>query len=264
MNRRRNWKPKPSVSLPESSSTIDDSNNGVLGAFRIYAKEMEEKQDRYERIVKLSRDITIESKRIISTLHSIRTASAAMSDELVATILLPIRERIARLMRTNFAAISHELDGRDPYQFVRAYNAGLQEFVEALTMLQYVSGESISDWHQLEDVLSATMATERPPVASELPLDADPESVTPDDSDSNAETLTAADQRSALPFCLVDPMEFMLGVCDLSGEVMRMCINAVADRHFETCTRGCAFLRTLYMGLVSFIHSIIRWSINVS
>lgn len=38
--------------------------------FKEYTRTLDEKHDRYERIVKLGRDITIESKRIIFLLHS--------------------------------------------------------------------------------------------------------------------------------------------------------------------------------------------------
>lgn len=41
--------------------------------FREYGRQLDDKHDRYERIVKLSRDITIESKRIIFLLHNINT-----------------------------------------------------------------------------------------------------------------------------------------------------------------------------------------------
>lgn len=47
-----------------------DETNPVIQAFRIYSTELDDKHDRYERIVKLSRDITIESKRIIFLLHN--------------------------------------------------------------------------------------------------------------------------------------------------------------------------------------------------
>lgn len=47
-----------------------DENNPTIKAFMQYNTELVEKQDRYERIVKLSRDITIESKRIIFLLHN--------------------------------------------------------------------------------------------------------------------------------------------------------------------------------------------------
>lgn len=47
-----------------------DENNPTIRAFMQYNTELVEKQDRHERIVKQSRDITIESKRIIFLLHN--------------------------------------------------------------------------------------------------------------------------------------------------------------------------------------------------
>lgn len=46
-------------------------NKAMLDSFRQYGKELDDKHDRYERIVKISRDITIESKRIIFLLHNV-------------------------------------------------------------------------------------------------------------------------------------------------------------------------------------------------
>ena len=46
-----------------------DESSAVIQAFRIFQKELDSRNDRNERIVKLSRDITIESKRIIFTLQ---------------------------------------------------------------------------------------------------------------------------------------------------------------------------------------------------
>lgn len=48
-----------------------DENNPVIKAFRGYSVELDTKHDRHERIVKISRDITIESKRIIFLLHNV-------------------------------------------------------------------------------------------------------------------------------------------------------------------------------------------------
>lgn len=50
---------------------LPDESNAVVMSFRQYAKELDDKHDRYERIIKHSRDITIESKRIIFLLHTI-------------------------------------------------------------------------------------------------------------------------------------------------------------------------------------------------
>lgn len=48
-----------------------DESNPIIACFQEYALELDDKHDRYERIIKLSRDITIESKRIIFLLHTV-------------------------------------------------------------------------------------------------------------------------------------------------------------------------------------------------
>lgn len=48
-----------------------DENNPIIKAFRGYCVDLDAKHDRHERLVKISRDITIESKRIIFLLHNI-------------------------------------------------------------------------------------------------------------------------------------------------------------------------------------------------
>lgn len=48
-----------------------DENCPTILQFKKYAQEMDAKHDKYERIVKISRDVTIESKRIIFLLHTI-------------------------------------------------------------------------------------------------------------------------------------------------------------------------------------------------
>lgn len=54
----------------ETHKDVDD-NSPIIKAFQHYALEIDEKHDRYERLVKISRDITIESKRIIFLLHNV-------------------------------------------------------------------------------------------------------------------------------------------------------------------------------------------------
>lgn len=48
-----------------------DEDNPVVKSFRLYAQELDDKHDRYERILKQSRDVTIESKRVIFLLHTV-------------------------------------------------------------------------------------------------------------------------------------------------------------------------------------------------
>lgn len=46
-----------------------DESSPIMQAFREFQKELDDRNDKHERLVKLSRDITIESKRLIFLLH---------------------------------------------------------------------------------------------------------------------------------------------------------------------------------------------------
>ena len=48
-----------------------DEDSPVIKLFRGYQHQLDKKHDKHERVVKLSRDITIESKRVIFLLHRI-------------------------------------------------------------------------------------------------------------------------------------------------------------------------------------------------
>ena len=47
--------------------------NPTMQLFKQYGVELDDRHDRFERIVKISRDVTIESKRIIFLLHNVAT-----------------------------------------------------------------------------------------------------------------------------------------------------------------------------------------------
>lgn len=56
----------------ETTLSLQDETD-VMRMFREYSGQLDDKQDRHERILLLNRAITIESKRIIFLLHQIRT-----------------------------------------------------------------------------------------------------------------------------------------------------------------------------------------------
>jgi predicted translin family RNA/ssDNA-binding protein len=199
-----------------------DESNPVLCAFKAYSEELDDKHDRYERLIKLSRDICIESKRIIFTLHSIDPNDVAKKE----IVLKEVGERLLKICATNFSAIADELQGRDPYQYGRAYSAGLQEFIEAFTFYEYISGTPITDWTGLQERLRF----ETPAIVGE-----------------DGEESAAAVSKQAL----VQPIEFMLGLADLSGEVMRRCVNSLASGQVQTCFESCNFMQQLYAGYMT-------------
>ncbi|XP_031618250.1 translin-associated protein X [Contarinia nasturtii] len=209
-----------------------DEKNPVVRSFMNYAEELNDKHDRYERIVKYSRDCTIESKRLIFLLHTVDLRKPSSKK-----ILSDAFNRLTALCTSSFASIAKELENRDPYQYGRAYSAGLQEFVEAFTYYDYLFNDHIMNWDDLQQKLTYT----------KQPENVDPETATSTD-------IIVEDTPNEAPLkikCFVQPIEFMLGLADLSGEIMRKCINSLGCGDIETCRKACNFVQHLYSGYLS-------------
>ena len=52
--------------------------------------------------------------------------------------------------------------------------------------------------------------------------------------------------------CLLLPYhEYVLGLADLTGELMRRCISSVSSGQLDECWRLCGLLRTIHEGFVN-------------
>uniref|UniRef100_A0A1Q3G3L6 Translin associated factor x n=1 Tax=Culex tarsalis TaxID=7177 RepID=A0A1Q3G3L6_CULTA len=233
-----------------TAGPVDETNPVVL-QFREYARELDEKHDRYERIVKCSRDITIESKRIIFLLH---TVDSKKNNQ--AQVCEEAKNRLHTLCRTHFATIAKELHGLDPYQFGRAYTAGMQEFIEAYTFYEYAHSQNISHWNGLQEKLRYKVPEPKkvtPPVpAAEKVEDEQPAETGEDPMETEDPPVEPSSPQKEIEItCLLSPMDFVLGVGDLSGEIMRKCINSLGSGDVESCFEHCRFMQELYKGFVS-------------
>lgn len=205
---RHHQKPRPRPNIDES--------NPVLQMFSGISKELDEKHDRYERIVKLSRDVTIEAKRIIFLLHTVDPQK-----DNKAKVLVEAEERLFKLCILLFKKIGKELHGHDQYQYLRAFTAGLQEFIEAWTFFNYIKGDGIDGWGELQQHLTYKLSDEEPD-----------------------ETYT----------CFIPPTEFLLGLADQTGEVMRRCINSLGSGDIDECFNATKFLQQIHSGFLSIGH----------
>lgn len=208
-----------------SESNVIVDNNPVTKIFREYAAELNDKHDRYERIVKISRDITIEAKRLIFLLHSIDKRKGNKDSVLEET-----KNRLLSLCKNQFANIAKELSGRDSYQYARAYSAGLQEFVEAFTYYDFMRQQPFLDWQELQKQLTYLSTDDT------------------NETDEEKDDKIAENCEQETHVCLVQPIEFMLGLADLSGEVMRNCINSLGSGDIDNCFDDCKFMQNIYSG----------------
>ncbi|XP_043792947.1 translin-associated protein X [Apis laboriosa] len=189
-----------------------NENSFVLQQFRAYASELDDKHDRFERIVKTGRDITIESKRIIFLLHTIDKKSKQES------VLCEADLRLQNVAQNHFKAISRELENQDPYLYLKAYRNGLEEYIEAVTFYQYLSSGNMKSWLELGKAL----------------------------------TYTSSEKSKSIQI-LITPFEYILGISDLTGELMRQCINNLATGDSASCYETCNFVRNMYKGFLGCI-----------
>ncbi|KAM4607930.1 translin-associated protein X [Polymixia lowei] len=191
----------------------------IIAAFKVFQQELDTKHDKYERLVKISRDITIESKRTIFLLHRV-TSVPDVEDVL--------KESDVKLdgVRQKISQIAEELRGEDINQFHRAFTPGIQEYVEAASFQHYIRHRTLISLEEINARL-VFMKTER----------VDPK--------GSAEDLPPGPQ--ALTF-QVTPSDYLLGVADLTGELMRMCISSVGNGDIDTPFQLSQFLRQIHDG----------------
>lgn len=215
-----------------------DFNSPIIQAFSTFQKELDEKHDRYERLVKLSRDITIESKRIIFLLHRI-TGDADKDD-----ITREAFERLSTIQSLHLSKIAEELVSQDISQFLHAFTAGLQEYIEAVAFYVYVKEARLVTKSEMEErylQLKRSSATEKGDPMSE-------------DTADSADTTESEDKQKVETSCgeplsfEIPPLEFVLGLADFTGELMRLCINSIGNGDLELPFEAVDFLRKVYDG----------------
>ncbi|XP_064622836.1 translin-associated protein X-like [Lineus longissimus] len=206
-----------------------DENSPVIQSFRQYRKELDYKHDKYERLVKLSRDVTIESKRTIFLLQ--RLAGKEVNK---AGILEDALKKLKEIQTDKFKKIAQELHGEEPFQYTRAYSPGMQEYIEAVSFYKYNRDETLVSMDEVQADLVFT------------------ETVKMQDMDVEEEDNQETAQDTITYTAFVAPMDYMLGIADLTGELMRSAINCVGNGDLDKPFQLCCFMRQIHDAFLSF------------
>ncbi|XP_060585578.1 translin-associated protein X-like [Ruditapes philippinarum] len=228
--RHRNAKGDKPDRGEEEVQDVDESSP-VIQMFRGFQQELDQRHDKHERIVKLSRDITIESKRAIFLLHRVNNPTEN------ADILQQTEEKLAALENTKFREVAKELVNTDPFQFLRAYTAGLQEYIEALTFYVFLKDNKLMPLSDVQARLTFT-ANEASKVNEDNKSSNENKGVPMELSESENSGQIVKPESKLMVY--VPASEYILGLADLTGEMMRRAINSVGcgdmDRPFEICS----------------------------
>ncbi|KAM3344409.1 translin-associated protein X isoform X1 [Capsicum galapagoense] len=187
-------------------STDDtETDSSMKDAFSKYADYLNNINDKRERVVKASRDITMNSKKVIFQVHRIsKQNKEEVLDKAVNDLTAVTDQYLSRLVK--------ELQGTDFWKLRRAYSPGVQEYVEAATLCNFCKTGTLLTL----DEINATL----------LPL-----------SDPSVEPLQ------------INILDYMLGLADLTGELMRLAIGRISEGELDFAEKICSFVREIYRNL---------------
>jgi len=191
----------------EDEPPIDLTSPITQEFFRL-SQQLDARHDKHEALVKRGRDVTIDSKKVIFLLHRIHGSDNR------AAVLKDAEQQLGNLQKGHLRSIAGDLQGEEPYQYLKAYTWGLQEYVEALSFYHYITTGELISYSAAQKSLQY-------------------EETDPDNKVTKLSVLLTVG-------------DFMLGLADLTGELMRQCINSVASGDTAVASRMCVFLRDVY------------------
>ncbi|KAK3163502.1 hypothetical protein QOZ80_1AG0004530 [Eleusine coracana subsp. coracana] len=214
---RPNSSPSSAGSAPKRSRTMaTDATAAAAGGeskgcpamkaeFVKHAEFLNALNDKRERLVKASRDITMNSKKVIFQVHRI---SKVNKEE----VLSKAENDLATVVNQYIGKLVKELQGTDFWKLRRAYTFGVQEYVEAATFCRFCKTGTLLTLTEINESLLAL-------------------------SDQSVEPLQ------------INVLDYLLGVADLSGELMRLAIGRISDGEVECAKNICSFVRDIYREL---------------
>ncbi|RAQ45569.1 translin-associated factor TraX [Aspergillus flavus] len=163
----------------QTTTTMAEQPTQIHSIFETFRNELDEHHDRRERLIKISRDITALSKKIIFSLQRIRKLNA------------PLPENITKETQSRFTQIQSlftnalpDLTGPNKWRYQRQLSGAIQEYIEALSFHHYLTSQTL---------------------------------------------ITLPEVRTKLPAeILVTEEDYLLGLFDLTGEMMRFAVTALS------------------------------------
>ncbi|XP_028398618.1 translin-associated protein X-like [Dendronephthya gigantea] len=225
------------MSLETAAKKPHKEPSPIQQLFQTFQKELDHRHDKYERIVKCSRDITIQSKRTIFLLHR------CLDEKTRAKTLEEAAGKFAGIKEL-FKKIAKELLHEDCYQFIRAYSPGLQEFVEAFSFWHFLKHKTLVPFENICKELVFENDGEK--TASE---EVQKEVLNPPEGSAPPQAPGVPGQTIQVP---IPPAEYILGIADLTGELMRLAINSVGQGNLKTPTEICEMLRNIHDEFIMF------------
>uniref|UniRef100_A0A915Q340 Translin family protein n=1 Tax=Setaria digitata TaxID=48799 RepID=A0A915Q340_9BILA len=180
---------------------------------------MDERRDRYERIVKQSRDVIIECKRIIFQLHRIITADTSVDKE---AVLKEAYKRFSNVRDKMLRQMAKELYSLDQYYYIKSYDWALEEYIEAMAFYKFLKSGEVLLYTEVVDALQF--------------VDADNE------------------EKKRL-YIELPETTYLMGLFDVGGELMRLAVSEISSGNCNTTISVVNYMRLLH-GCYEFLGNI--------
>ncbi|KAL6716656.1 hypothetical protein ACLMJK_006224 [Lecanora helva] len=131
---------------PRSDEEAAPSNiSPFIPMFEVFRGDLDEHQDRRERIIKASRDITAFSKKMIFSLQRVRQLNGPLPSN-VTKENDPRQKQITDL----FTSITPDLQGLNAWRYQRDISGGIQEYMEAISFQHYLETQQLITYAQAQ------------------------------------------------------------------------------------------------------------------
>lgn len=176
----------------------------VQDMFDEFKKEFDAQNDRRESLIKASRDVTNLSKKVIFLLHRIMNEDVQDASAQSRRASQSGMEKL-REVQAVYAKIKVELQGDLFWRHHRAISPSLQEYVEAISFAWYLGHSTLVSFSQVQQELS---------------------------------------DENGIPFFPLPLEDYLCGLSDLTGELMRLAISGIARQGGRDRARGiCCVVR---------------------
>ncbi|CAO3688020.1 unnamed protein product [Umbelopsis ramanniana] len=178
-----------------------NESDSMAQLFETLRVSLDAHHDKRERLIKLVRDITAQSKKLIFLLHCTAQDAPNMKfDEPKAK-----RSEILQLLRK----VSNEISGPDYYRYLKSVSPGIEEYIEAVAFFEYLENGKLLGIEILQEQLQSAGLGEA--------------------------------------FIITDE-DYLNGLGDLTGELMRYAINSIGAGHHDTAISVCHFMQEIFKG----------------
>ncbi|TKY86958.1 hypothetical protein EX895_003635 [Sporisorium graminicola] len=202
--------------------------------FCLFRDEIDAHNDRRERLIKSSRDVTALSKKVIFLLHRFDITDFASAQPTVKTRKLfseaetKLQEIISLLRQSALAEGLGSIDAPDAqldastkrlrsHRYERNLGGGLEEFIEAISFYHYLRTTQLITIRQIQDRFLAEPIAESHFYPEQAAEPSEPTSALPASDSQSDRALHVPAHR------------YLLGLSDLTGELMRFATNAVGQ-----------------------------------